>query len=58
MDRKADLHIHTTASDGRLTPQEVVASAIGAGLAGVAFLIPMPFFFQATLAVLCLIVFI
>ena len=30
---------------------------IGAGLAGVAFLIPMPFFFQATLAVLWLIAF-
>jgi len=30
---------------------------IGAGLAGVAFLIPLPFFFQATLAVLWLIAF-
>jgi PAT family beta-lactamase induction signal transducer AmpG len=30
---------------------------IGAGLAGVAFLIPMPFYFQATLAVLWLIAF-
>jgi len=30
---------------------------IGAGLAGVAFLIPMPFFFQATLAVLWLVAF-
>jgi len=30
---------------------------IGAGLAGVAFLIPMPFFFQATLAVLWLMAF-
>ncbi len=30
---------------------------IGAGLAGVAFLIPMPFFFQATLSVLWLIAF-
>jgi len=30
---------------------------IGAGLAGVAFLIPMPFFFQSTLAVLWLIAF-
>ena len=30
---------------------------IGAGLAGVAFLIPMPFFFQGTLAVLWLIAF-
>jgi PAT family beta-lactamase induction signal transducer AmpG len=30
---------------------------VGAGLAGVAFLIPMPFFFQATLAVLWLIAF-
>jgi PAT family beta-lactamase induction signal transducer AmpG len=30
---------------------------IGAGLAGVAFLIPMPFFFQATLAIFWLIAF-
>lgn len=30
---------------------------VGAGLAGVAFLIPMPFFFQATLAILWLIAF-
>jgi predicted metal-dependent phosphoesterase TrpH len=28
----ADLHIHTTASDGRLTPQEIVAQAVQAGL--------------------------
>lgn len=36
MDRKADLHIHTTASDGRMTPQEVIASAIDAGLHAIA----------------------
>ena len=36
MGRKADLHIHTTASDGRLTPQEVIVSAIGAGLHAIA----------------------
>jgi len=29
---KADLHIHTTASDGRLEPKEIVALAISVGL--------------------------
>ena len=29
---KADLHVHTTASDGRLSPQEVVRLAAGRGL--------------------------
>lgn len=29
---KADLHVHTTASDGRLEPKEIVSLAIGAGL--------------------------
>jgi predicted metal-dependent phosphoesterase TrpH len=31
-----DLHIHTTFSDGDLTPEEVVAEAKGLGLAGIA----------------------
>ena len=31
-----DLHVHTTASDGRLTPTEVVQAAVGAGLSAVA----------------------
>jgi 3',5'-nucleoside bisphosphate phosphatase len=31
-----DLHTHTTASDGRLTPQESVRLALSAGLAGLA----------------------
>lgn len=30
--RKVDLHIHSTASDGTWTPQELVDAAIGAGL--------------------------
>ena len=29
---RADLHIHTTASDGRLSPQEIVRQAVDAGL--------------------------
>lgn len=29
---KADLHVHTTASDGRLAPEEVVRLAVGVGL--------------------------
>jgi predicted metal-dependent phosphoesterase TrpH len=29
---KADLHLHTTASDGRLSPQELVARAAGQGM--------------------------
>lgn len=33
---KADLHIHTTASDGRLTPTEVINQAIEAGLSYIA----------------------
>ncbi len=33
---KADLHIHSTASDGRLTPAEVVRAAAEAGLAFIA----------------------
>ncbi|MHB9036039.1 MAG: PHP domain-containing protein [Armatimonadota bacterium] len=36
MDRLADLHTHTTASDGCLTPSEVVEAAARAGLAAVA----------------------
>ncbi len=32
----ADLHIHTTASDGRLSPQEVVSQAAHAGLSYIA----------------------
>jgi predicted metal-dependent phosphoesterase TrpH len=35
MDRRADLHVHTTASDGALTPSEVVRTAAGLGLAAV-----------------------
>jgi predicted metal-dependent phosphoesterase TrpH len=34
--RRADLHVHTTASDGEYTPQQVVALARQAGLAAVA----------------------
>ena len=34
--RRADLHVHTTASDGEYTPEQVVAFARRAGLAGVA----------------------
>jgi hypothetical protein len=34
--RRADLHTHTTASDGTLTPRELVAAAARAGLAAVA----------------------
>lgn len=33
---KADLHVHTTASDGRLTPEEVLAAAKAAGLSYIA----------------------
>ena len=33
---KADLHIHTTASDGTWTPAELVAEAQKAGLAAIA----------------------
>ncbi|WP_199617809.1 PHP domain-containing protein [Paenibacillus alkalitolerans] len=33
---KYDLHTHTTASDGRLTPAEIVRLAVEAGLAGLA----------------------
>lgn len=36
MDRLADLHTHTTASDGCLTPAQVVEAAAKAGLAAVA----------------------
>ena len=36
MDAIADLHIHTTASDGRLTPSQAVAAAADAGLAAIA----------------------
>lgn len=31
-----DLHIHTTASDGVLTPQEIIDMAVGIGLKGIA----------------------
>jgi predicted metal-dependent phosphoesterase TrpH len=34
--RRADLHTHTTASDGEFTPSQVVASARSAGLAALA----------------------
>jgi predicted metal-dependent phosphoesterase TrpH len=34
--RRADLHVHTTASDGEFTPEQVVAFARRAGLAAVA----------------------
>jgi predicted metal-dependent phosphoesterase TrpH len=34
--RRADLHVHTTHSDGELSPAEVVAGAASAGLAAVA----------------------
>ena len=33
---RIDLHIHTTASDGSLTPSEVVERAAGRGLAAIA----------------------
>ncbi|HUV04230.1 MAG TPA: PHP domain-containing protein [Armatimonadota bacterium] len=33
--QEADLHVHTTASDGTLTPREVVREAVRAGLAAV-----------------------
>lgn len=36
MDKKADLHIHTTASDGRWAPQKVVQRAIARGLHAIA----------------------
>lgn len=36
MDRKADLHLHTSASDGTIPPEQVVAAAVKAGLAAVA----------------------
>ena len=29
---KADLHLHTTASDGRLEPEEIVSLAVSVGL--------------------------
>jgi predicted metal-dependent phosphoesterase TrpH len=32
MDERADLHLHTTASDGRWTPQDLVAQVQGAGI--------------------------
>jgi len=32
----ADLHIHSTASDGRLTPEEIVKQALAAGLSAIA----------------------
>jgi len=32
----ADLHIHSTASDGRLTPEEIVKQALAAGLTAIA----------------------
>ena len=32
----ADLHIHSTASDGRLTPEEIVKQAHAAGLSAIA----------------------
>ena len=35
MDRRADLHVHTTASDGALTPTEAVEAASKIGLAAV-----------------------
>ncbi len=35
MERLADLHVHTTASDGALTPAQVVEAAMNAGLAAV-----------------------
>src|SRR4051794_4429843 len=34
--RRADLHVHTTHSDGGFTPAEVVARAVRRGLAAVA----------------------
>ena len=36
MDRRIDLHLHTTASDGTLTPTELVARAKGIGLSAIA----------------------
>ena len=36
MNEKVDLHIHTTASDGRWTPQEVVSRAVQRGLHAIA----------------------
>ena len=36
MDRRIDLHIHTTMSDGVLTPKEIIDSAIEVGLSAVA----------------------
>ena len=36
MERLADLHIHTTASDGALSPTQVVRAAADAGLAAIA----------------------
>ena len=38
MDQRADLHVHTTASDGTLTPEQVVleAARIGLGAVGIA----------------------
>lgn len=33
---KADLHVHTTASDGRMSPAEVMAAAAAAGLSHIA----------------------
>lgn len=36
MQRLADLHTHTTASDGSLTPRQLVEAALDAGLAAVA----------------------
>ncbi|OFX13490.1 MAG: hypothetical protein A2Z18_08710 [Armatimonadetes bacterium RBG_16_58_9] len=36
MEQRADLHIHTTASDGTLTPEQVVEAASGIGLAAIA----------------------
>ncbi|MGB9618980.1 MAG: PHP domain-containing protein [Armatimonadota bacterium] len=35
MQRRADLHVHTTASDGALTPTQMVEAASAAGLAAV-----------------------
>jgi len=36
VDRRIDLHLHTTASDGTLTPTELVARAKGIGLSAIA----------------------
>jgi len=35
-DGRIDLHVHTTASDGSLTPEQVVARAAKLGLAAIA----------------------